>query len=124
LRGFAFGGPEYREHGHTGIDIGADPGSHVRAPSGGRISFAGWLPGNGGTVTIRTADDYAVTLLHLGSIAVAADDGVAEGEAVGTIGPSGDAEVDVPYVHLGVRRGDDLEGVFHPLRLFTPPPPG
>src|SRR5512133_3192100 len=33
LRGFAFGWPEYRAHGHTGIDIGAAPGSPVRAPA-------------------------------------------------------------------------------------------
>jgi hypothetical protein len=120
LRGFAFGGAEYREHGHTGIDIGANAGSPVRAPAGGRISFAGWLPGHGRTVTIRTSDDYAVTLLHLGSIAVAADDGVAEGEPVGTVGPSGDAEVDVPYVHLGVRRADDPKGYLDPLTLLPP----
>jgi hypothetical protein len=122
LRGFAFGGPEYREHGHTGIDIGAAPGSLVRAPASGRISFAGWLPGNGRTVTIRTADGYAVTLLHLGSTAVAADDGVAEGEAVGTIGPSGDAEVEVPYVHLGVRRAEDPKGYLDPLTLLPARP--
>src|SRR5512132_662121 len=122
LRGFAFGGPEYREHGHTGIDIGAAPGSPVRAPASGRISFAGWLPGNGRAVTIRTADGHAVTLLHLGSIAVAADDGVAEGEAVGTIGPSGDAEADAPYVHLGVRRADDPKGYLDPLTLLPARP--
>ena len=84
--------------------------------------IAGWLPGNGRTVTIKTADGYAVTLLHLGSIAVAADDGVAEGEAVGTIGPSGDAEVEVPYVHLGVRRADDPKGYLDPLTLLPARP--
>ena len=92
LRGFDFGGPEYREHGHTGIDVGGDAEVAVSAPAGGRVSFAGRLPTHGLTVTIRTLDGFAVTLLHLGSIRVAADDGVAEGERVATIGPSGDAE--------------------------------
>ena len=36
LHGFEFGGEEYREHGHTGIDVGADSGTAVRAPAGGR----------------------------------------------------------------------------------------
>ena len=78
LRGFAFGGPEYREHGHTGVDIGGDRGGVVRAPAAGRVSFAGSLPTHGRTVTIRTLDGYAVTLLHLGSILVSAEDGIAE----------------------------------------------
>ena len=87
LRGFDFGGPEYRERGHTGIDIGGDRGAAVRAPAAGQVSFAGWLPTHGRTVTIRMLDGYAVTLLHLGSIAVSADDGVAEGEPVGNDRP-------------------------------------
>src|SRR5918995_6509206 len=122
LRGFEFGGPVYHESGHSGIDIGSEAGSAVRTPAGGRVSFAGWLPGNGRTLTIRTSDGFAVTLLHLGTIAVSAEDGVAEGEVVGTIGPSGDAEFDVPYVHLGIRRADDPKGYVDPLTLLPPRP--
>jgi Peptidase family M23 len=126
LRGFDFGGPEYHEHGHSGIDVGGDAGAAVRAPAAGLVSFAGWLPRNGRTVTIRTPDGYAVTLLHLGTITVSPGDGVAETEPVGTIGPSGDVEVDVPYVHLGIRRADDPKGYVDPLTLLPPrpsPPP-
>jgi hypothetical protein len=122
LRGFDFGGPEYHEHGHSGIDVGGDAGAAVRAPAAGQVSFAGWLPRNGRTVTIRTPDGYAVTLLHLGTIMVSAGDGVAETETVGTIGPSGDVEVDVPYVHLGIRRADDPKGYVDPLTLLPPRP--
>ncbi|HEV2712823.1 MAG TPA: M23 family metallopeptidase, partial [Gaiellaceae bacterium] len=107
LRGFEFGGEEYREHGHTGIDVAGTAAAVVPAPATGRVSFAGALPTHGRTVTIRTPEGFAVTLLHLGSIAVAAGDGVVEGEPVGTIGPSGDAEFDAPYLHLGIRRADD-----------------
>src|SRR5688572_26726590 len=67
LRGFEFGGAEYHEHGHSGIDIGGEAGATVRAPAGGSVSFAGWLPGNGRTLTLRTSDGFAVTLLHLGA---------------------------------------------------------
>jgi hypothetical protein len=122
LGGFDFGGPEYHEHGHRGIDVGGDAGAAVRAPAAGQVSFAGWLPRNGRTVTIRTPDGYAVTLLHLGTIMVSAGDGVAETEPVGTIGPSGDVEVDVPYVHLGIRRADDPKGYVDPLTLLPPRP--
>src|SRR5829696_9826200 len=120
LRGFDFGGEQYREHGHTGIDVGGAAGAPVAAPAAGRVSFAGWLPTHGRTITLRTDDGFAVTLLHLGSIVVNAGDGVAEGEAVGTIGPSGDAELDEPYVHLGIRHADDPKGYVDPLSLLPP----
>jgi septal ring factor EnvC (AmiA/AmiB activator) len=122
LRGFDFGGPEYQQHGHSGIDMGGTAGAAVRAPAAGEVSFAGWLPRNGRTVTIRTPDGYAVTLLHLGTILASEGDGVAEAEPVGTIGPSGDVEFDVPYVHLGIRRADDPKGYVDPLTLLPPRP--
>src|SRR5262245_19120042 len=122
LRGFEFGGSEYHEHGHSGIDIAAPAGSAVLAPASGLVSFAAWLPGNGRTATIKTADGYAVTLTHLGALAVSDGMGVAEGEQVGTIGPSGDIELDVPYLHLGIRRADDPKGYVDPLTLLPPRP--
>ena len=54
---------------HRGIDIGAAPGEPILAPAAGSISFAGTVPGGGPTLTILTPDGYAVTLLHLGSLA-------------------------------------------------------
>jgi hypothetical protein len=56
---------------HRGIDIGAAAGDPVRAPAGGVVSFAGTTPGNGFTLSLRTADGYTVSLTHLGSLATA-----------------------------------------------------
>src|SRR2546429_7421927 len=53
---------------HRGIDIGAAAGAPVAAPAGGVVSLAGSLPTNGLTLTIKTADRYSLTLVHLGSI--------------------------------------------------------
>lgn len=108
---------------HRGIDIGADAlGEVVRAPADGTVTFAGTVPTNGKVVTIETADGYAVTLTHLGSIAVSKDAALAEGDPVGTIGPSGTAEMDVPYVHLGIRIATDPNGYLDPLDLLPPIP--
>src|SRR5947208_12021269 len=77
----------YTSGQHRGIDIGADAaGESVVAPAAGTISFAGSVPTNGKTVTIKTEDGYSVTLTHLGSFAVAEGATVAEQDAVGTIG--------------------------------------
>ena len=74
---------------HRGVDVGGEPGEAVLAPAAGNVTFAGTVPSSGKSVTITTADGSAVTLTHLGAIAVARDAAVAEGDIVGAIGPSG-----------------------------------
>src|SRR6476469_1021208 len=110
LRPFVLGDDPYAGGQHRGIDVAAAPGESVSAPAAGDVSFAGTVPTGGRTVTIRTADGYAVTLLHLGSIAVAAGEGVAEGTPVGAAGTSGAPVYAMPYVYLGVRTASDPNG--------------
>ena len=111
----------YASGQHRGIDIGADAaGETVLAPASGTVSFAGFVPTNGKSVTIETADGYSVTLTHLGSIDVAKGATVAEQDAVGTVGPSGTPEEDGPYVHLGIRVSADPNGYVDPLGLLPP----
>jgi hypothetical protein len=107
---------------HRGIDIGANAtGDPVVAPESGTVSFAGFVPTSGESLTIETADGYSVTLTHLGSIGVAEGATVAEGDAVGTIGPSGTPEESVPYVHLGIRLASDPLGYLDPLGFLPAP---
>ena len=115
---FRLGGDPYAAGQHRGIDIGGTAGAPVAAPRTGVVSFAGSLPTNGLTLTIETADGYSVTLVHLGSIAVARGAHVLEGAAVGTIGSTGSAEQPVPYVHLGVRTTADPNGYLDPLSFL------
>jgi murein DD-endopeptidase MepM/ murein hydrolase activator NlpD len=109
---------------HRGVDIGAKAtGDPVVAPEGGIVSFAGFVPTSGESLTIETADGYSVTLTHLGSIGVAEGAAVAEGATVATVGPSGTPEQSVPYVHLGVRLSFDPLGYLDALGLLPPPAP-
>src|SRR6185503_4643916 len=105
---------------HRGIDVGASVGTTVAAPAAGTVTFAGTVPGSGRSVTIATADGYAVTLTHLGSIAAAKGASVAEGDGVGTIGPSDEPDRPQPYVQLGVRVASEPQGYLDPL-TFLPP---
>src|SRR5215831_8782153 len=110
---------------HRGIDIGAPEGTPVRAPASGRVSFAGSVPSAGKTVTIEAPDGYSVTLLHLGSIGLRRGAAVAEGDPVGTVGPSGAVELPDPYVYLGIRTTSDEQGYLDPLGFLpAPSPPG
>src|SRR6266545_2105793 len=111
---------------HRGIDLGAEAGAPVLVPAAGVVSFAGTTPGNGLTLSVRTADGYTVSLTHLGTLGVHAGTAVAEGSTVATVGPTGTLAYDVPYLYLGIRRTDEENGYVDPLSLLPPrpePPP-
>src|SRR5919199_2883882 len=122
LRPFSFGSDPYAAGQHRGVDIGGASGAPVAAPAAGTVSFAGTVPSGGKSVTIQTQDGYSVTLVHLGSIGTMRGTAVEEGATVGSVGSSGDVEVDVPYVHLGVRVTADPQGYVDPLGLLPPRP--
>jgi hypothetical protein len=108
---------------HRGVDVGAAAGDTVVAPAAGVVTFAGTVPSSGTTVSILTGDALSVTLTHLGSVTVAKGVSVGEGSAVGTVGPTGTPELDVPYVHLGVRTAADDNGYLDPLSFLAPAAP-
>src|SRR5215211_5302250 len=119
LRPFAFDPSHpYASGQHRGLDVGGADGASVAAPAAGVVTFAGTVPSGGRTVTIETPDEWSVTLVHLGSIAVTKGATVAEGDGVGTIGPSGEPEVSAPHVHLGVRRTAEPQGYVDPIVLL------
>ena len=126
LRPFAFGSDPYLGGQHRGIDIGGPAGAAVAAvvaPVSGLVSFVGSVPGGGTALTIRTNDGYSATLVHLGSISALRGSVVLEGAAVGSVGPSGDAETPEPYVHFGVRVTAEAHGYVDPLSLLPPRQP-
>src|SRR5437588_9301349 len=121
LRPFVFGDDPYKAGQHRGVDIGAPTGTAVLAPADGTVSFAGTVPKGGKTVTIQTQDGYSVTLVHLGTIGAKRQATVVEGAVVGTVGPSGEPDVDEPYVYLGIRRTAEPQGYLDPLTLLPAP---
>ena len=124
LLGFTFDSSHpYAGGQHRGIDVGAPSGTPVAAPASGTISFAGTVPTSGKSVTIETGDGYSVTLTHLGSIGVSKGASVGEGATVGTVGPSGTPELDVPYVYMGVRVTANAQGYLDPLSFLPALPP-
>jgi len=135
LLGFTFDAAHpYAGGQHRGIDVGAATGTAVVAPVSGVVTFAGSVPTSGRSVTIETADGYSVTLTHLGSLAVSKGASVGEGGSIGTVGPSGTPELNVPYVYMGVRVTAQQQGYLDPLSFLpalpppvqsapTPPPP-
>ena len=126
LRPYSLGPDPYAAGQHRGVDVAGAAGDAVRAPASGPVSFAGVVPGSGHTVTIQ-ADGYAVSLTHLGDVAVARGAVVSEGDPVGAAGATDGAEWPVPYVHLGIRISSAADGYVDPATLLPPravaPPP-
>lgn len=71
---------------HRGIELAARPGERVRAACGGRVRFAGRVPGGGRTLTVACGRLLA-TYQHLSHTAVRHGQGIVPGMALGRAGP-------------------------------------
>ena len=117
LRPFVFDSAHpYAGGQHRGIDIAGDPGTSVRAPADGIVSFAGTVPTGGKTVSIETPTGYTATLLHLGSIDVRRGASVVEGATI--VGAVGASDGEQPFVYFGVRVTSQQQGYVDPLTLL------
>lgn len=115
--------------GHWGVDYAALEGEAVRAPTSGRVTFAGSVAGMR-TITIEPVAGYKVSVSYLDSIEVSEGDRVERGQRIATAGtPHGDPGVHLslriggvyldPLSHMGCRDTDITRG----LRLLPPPQP-
>jgi murein DD-endopeptidase MepM/ murein hydrolase activator NlpD len=86
---------------HRGLDIGAAHGTPIKAPSDGRVIFAG-VDGNYGKVLVLD-HGYGVKTryAHMSELAVKAGDEIKRGERLGAIGNTGRSTG--PHLHYEVR---------------------
>lgn len=84
--------------GHWGVDLAAAPGTVVRAPGAGIVSFSGTVAGRR-SVTIDLGGDVKASLSYLASGSVVAGDPVQAGDPIGLSGPAHDREA----VHFSIR---------------------
>ncbi len=120
VRPFALSAERYARGQHRGVDLGAPPGAAVRAACGGRVRFAGAVPGGGRTVSVACGRLVA-TYQHLARVAVGRGAAVAAGDAIGTVGRSGLPPGQPAHLHLGAREAGSGRYV-DPLSLFGPGP--
>ena len=100
---------------HRGIDIAAPLGARVVAATGGEVRFAGVAGSSGLTVSVRTADGFDTSYLHLSSLAVRKGDGVDSGDVLGAVGTSGRRSAVQPHLHFGVREAGTRHAYRNPL---------
>ena len=95
------------ERGHGALDIMAPRGTPVVAAAGGTIEkiFESELGGH--TLYVRSPDRrFVYYYAHLDGYAPGAKEGVyvTQGEALGTVGSSGDADPAGPHLHFEIKR--------------------
>jgi murein DD-endopeptidase MepM/ murein hydrolase activator NlpD len=102
LRSFDVHGSPYARGQHRGVDIGAATGATVRSACGGRVGFAGGVPGGGLTVSVRCGPLVA-TYQQLGSLFVRARESIEQGRPIAVVGRSADLRMPRAHLHLGAR---------------------
>lgn len=109
--------------GHRGIDISAARGAEIRAAGAGTVSFAGYTPAEGGSLTVSITHQGGLrsTYLHLASLSVSAGERVGAGQVIGAS--------DGSPLHFGLKLPGGRDTYFNPLLHLsdgsvTDPAPG
>ena len=94
-------GPRGRSF-HDGIDIGAPPGTVVRAARDGAVIYSDTLRGYGNVVIVQHAGGYATVYAHNDENLVDAGTQVRQGQALAKVGRSG--RTSGPNLHFEIRK--------------------
>jgi murein DD-endopeptidase MepM/ murein hydrolase activator NlpD len=119
LRGvFSYGndaakfGAKRNGHTHQGQDVFADEGTPVVAPRSGTIEYVEYQAGGAGWYVILDGDaedfDYAFMHLKEGSIPVVKGEHVDQGQRLGSVGHTGDAQGN--HLHFEIWQGPWYNG--------------
>lgn len=85
---------------HNGVDIASPTGTPIKAPSGGKIVFAGRSGGYGNTIVIQHGYGIATLYGHLSQVVVKQGEMVKRGDYIANVGTSGYSTG--PHLHYEV----------------------
>ena len=74
---------------HTGVDIAAPPGTPIRAPAAGVVTFAGTLPGYGNVLVLTHGFGFKTFYGHNQRNVVGKGQAVTRGQQIATVGNTG-----------------------------------
>jgi septal ring factor EnvC (AmiA/AmiB activator) len=86
-----------------GMLVGTDRGARVRAPFGGRVVYADWLPGMGLMLVLDHGQGYMSLYGHNEELFRKVGDQVESGDVIASVGDSGGHNT--PALYFEVRRG-------------------
>ena len=85
---------------HSGIDISAYPGNHVKATADGIVSYSGWSGGSGNLVVIEHGHGFSTVYAHNRKNVVKVGQRVKRGDTISYVGSTGNSTG--PHVHYEV----------------------
>lgn len=88
---------------HTGLDFSAPSGTGLVAIANGVVTFTGYDGAYGNKTVLTLEDGTEIWYCHQTSIGVSVGDTVTGGQAIGTVGSTGNTTG--PHLHLEVRPG-------------------
>lgn len=93
---------------HSGVDLAAAVGSPVLAVGDGTVAFAGKQGAYGNLVVINHAEGLQTRYAQLSSIKVKVGQVVKRGQAIATVGTTGNPSSKQPHLHFEVRSRSGL----------------
>lgn len=107
---------------HTGIDLGAKPGTEIMASAEGKVIYAKYskeFAGYGNLVVVKHSNNYFTAYAHTLKMFVSVGDHVSQGQKIASVGSTGHATG--PHLHFEVLKKMDL---IDPLLVMPPLPKG
>lgn len=89
---------------HSGLDIGVDYGTPVKAAAAGVVCYSGWISGYGNTVMIEHGDGITTLYGHNDSLKAVEGQQVGQGQIIALAGSTGNSTG--PHCHFEVREND------------------
>lgn len=85
---------------HDGVDVAAPTGTTIKSAAAGKVAYAGWADGYGNLVEVEHADGRTTRYGHCQSLKVKAGQTVKAGQAIATVGSTGNSTG--PHLHFEV----------------------
>ncbi len=89
---------------HFAVDIVAKTGTPVRATADGTVIFSGWTTDTGYVLIVKHTNNYMSVYKHNGNLLKTQGDFVKSGEAIATVGSSGELSTG-PHLHFELWSG-------------------
>ncbi len=106
---------------HGGVDLTAPVGTSVLAVAPGTVAFAGRQGTYGNMVVINHQEGLQTRYAQLGSIKVKTGQRVQQGQAIATVGTSGQPSSAQPHLHFEVRSRSNLGWVAENPEIYLLP---
>jgi murein DD-endopeptidase MepM/ murein hydrolase activator NlpD len=93
---------------HSGVDLAALTGDAVRAAAAGTVAFVGEKDSYGQLVVINHAQGYQTRYAQLATLQVRLGQTVSAGQAIATVGQTGQPSSPEPHLHFELRSNSPL----------------